>query len=299
MTKAVLDIAIGLVFYQGQVLVGWRTSDQHQGNKYEFPGGKVESGETALAACRREVFEEVGVDIVVWHPFDVVTHDYDDLKLNLHIFHAQLDASALLQVKTPWSWYTRAQLQRLEFPAANKNMIARLNWPTQIKISEDIDALAQLGADQALYWRIAAAQLNETVLQDFDASQLAGLIVNIEIYNLLSPQHRQHITAVHFKQHQLMALKIGDLPLGQRCIAACHDLAAIQQAQAVGFDAVLLSPVQATASHPEAIGMGWQAFQQIAQQCHIPIFALGGLKPNDLDLAQRHGAYGVAGISGF
>lgn len=299
MTKVVLDIAIGLVFHQGQVLVGWRTSDQHQGNKYEFPGGKLESQETPIAACRREVFEEVGVDIAVWHPFDLITHRYDDLTLNLHVFHAQLDDSALPQVKTPWSWYTRSQLHSLKFPAANKKIIARLNWPTQIKISEEIDALAQLGADQALYWRIAAAQLNETDLQDFDASQLSGLIVNIEICNLLSPQHRQHITAVHFKQHQLMALKIGDLPLGQRCIAACHDLDAIRQAQAVGFDAVLLSPVQATASHPEAIGMGWEVFQQLAQQCHIPVFALGGMQPSDLSLVQQHLGYGVAGISGF
>ena len=59
MSKPVIDIAIGLLLHRGKVLVGWRQAKQHQGNKYEFPGGKVESGESPEEACRREIYEEV------------------------------------------------------------------------------------------------------------------------------------------------------------------------------------------------------------------------------------------------
>jgi len=58
-----------------------------------------------------------------------------------------------------------------------------------------------------------------------------------------------------------------------------------------------LSPVLATATHPEAQGLGWGQFQQIAQQVDLPIIALGGLKHEDLGIAQQHAAYGIAGIS--
>lgn len=299
MMKAVVHVAIGLIFYRGQVLVGWRTANQHQGNKYEFPGGKVEQHETPEIACRREVLEEVGVDIAVWHPFDVIEHDYGDLQLYLHIFHAQLDRQAIAQIKAPWQCYTRQQLQQLKFPAANASILARLNWPTQIKISADITALERLEQDQMLYWRIDQTQFDWEALKNMKAEQLQKLILNVELWTLLDIQLRQQITSLHFKQHQLMALNVGDLPRGLRCIAACHDLAAIQQAQALGFDAIFLSPVQATASHPETQGLGWVQFQQWAEQCQVPVFALGGVKPSDLSLAQQHAAYGVAGIRGF
>ena len=70
MSKPLVQVAIAILLHQGKVLVGWRQAEQHQGNKHEFPGGKVEAGETPEQACRREVLEEVGIDIQDWHAFD-------------------------------------------------------------------------------------------------------------------------------------------------------------------------------------------------------------------------------------
>ena len=88
MSKPSIHVAIALLLYRGKVLVGWRNADQHQGNKYEFPGGKIEAGETPVEACRREIFEEVGIGIQQWHAFDVIHHVYDDVEVFLHLFHA-------------------------------------------------------------------------------------------------------------------------------------------------------------------------------------------------------------------
>ena len=104
------------------------------------------------------------------------------------------------------------------------------------------------------------------------------------------------VSAIHLKQSQLMSLKYGDLNIGKRYIAACHDLAAMQQAQRIGCDAIVLSPVLVTATHPETPALGWQQFKALASQVDIPVFALGGMQVSDLGLAQEQGAYGIAGI---
>ena len=61
--KSVIDVAIAILLHKSKVLVGWRQANQHQGNKHEFPGGKVEQGETPEQACRREIYEEVGIGL--------------------------------------------------------------------------------------------------------------------------------------------------------------------------------------------------------------------------------------------
>lgn len=157
MSKAKLHVAIGLIMHQSRILVGWRNAEQHQGNRYEFPGGKVETGESALAACRREVNEEVGIDIVDWHAFDRIEHQYPDLDLCLEIFYAVVSAETCAQIHPNWTWQSRSALTQLRFPKANQAMIQRLYWPQQLKISTQLAELDQLAADTALYWRIDPA----------------------------------------------------------------------------------------------------------------------------------------------
>lgn len=84
-----------------------------------------------------------------------------------------------------------------------------------------------------------------------------------------------------------------------RYIAACHDAVSLKHAQQIGCDAVFISPVKTTATHPEAVALGWERFSELAQNSQIPVFALGGMSPDDLVTAQKHGAYGLAGIRNF
>jgi 8-oxo-dGTP diphosphatase len=93
-----------------------------------------------------------------------------------------------------------------------------------------------------------------------------------------------------------MSLMQGDLIMGKRYIAACHDLVSMKQAQRIGCDAILLSPVLATETHPEARALGWEQFKNLAVQVEIPVFALGGMQAGDLMTAQQQGAYGIAGV---
>ncbi|TCB46899.1 NUDIX domain-containing protein [Acinetobacter terrestris] len=296
MSKPTIHVAIAILLHQDKVLVGWREAKQHQGNKHEFPGGKVEEGESPLAACRREIYEEVGIGLQDWHAFDVIRHEYDDVIVNLHLFHAIVPSALLNEIQQPWRWYSRDELLSLNFPKANQAMIKRLHWAHQIKISDRLNALDALKLDQLMYWRVEGTQAQIIEISGLSVEKLSVLIVNIELYQQLNSIQQQAISAIHLKQSQVMALMQGDLITGKRYIAACHDLVSMKQAQKMGCDAILLSPVLATETHPEAPALGWEQFKNLAEQVEIPVFALGGMQTGDLLTAQQQGAYGIAGI---
>ncbi|PPC02636.1 thiamine phosphate synthase [Acinetobacter pittii] len=298
MPKPIVDVAIAILIHRGKILVGWREEQQHQGGKHEFPGGKVEQGETPEEACRREIYEEVGIGLKDWHQFDYIHHEYDDIIVNLHLFHTYVPDELLNLIHQPWAWYTRDQLLHLNFPKANKDIIKRLYWPHLIKISNTLSTVES--SDALLYWRIEneSEQYIEQ-LTALDEEQRSNLIINVDIWQQLSPELQKQIKTVHLKQSQLMNLHKGDLTVGIRYIAACHDAVSLKQAQQIGCDAVFISPVKSTTTHPEAVALGWERFSDLAQNSQIPVFALGGVHPDDLATAQQHGAYGLAGIRNF
>ena len=299
MPKPIVDVAIAILIHRGKILVGWRGEEQHQGGKHEFPGGKVEQGETPEEACRREIYEEVGIGLKNWHQFDYIHHEYDDIIVNLHLFHSYVPDELLNLIHQPWAWYTREQLLHLNFPKANKDIIKRLYWPHLIKISNTLTPVDN--SDALLYWRMEDESEQQYIeqLTALDEGQLSNLIINVDVWQQLSPELKKQIKTVHLKQSQLMNLHKGDLEVGVRYIAACHDAVSLKQAEQIGCDAVFISPVQPTATHPEAVALGWERFADLAQNSQIPVFALGGLHPNDLTIAQQHGTYGLAGIRNF
>ncbi|MCE6001834.1 thiamine phosphate synthase [Acinetobacter pittii] len=298
MPKPIVDVAIAILIHRGKILVGWREEQQHQGGKHEFPGGKVEPGETPEEACRREIYEEVGIGLKDWHQFDYIHHEYDDIIVNLHLFHSYVPDELLNLIHQPWAWYTRDQLLHLNFPKANKNIIKRLYWPHLIKISNTLSTVES--SDALLYWRIEEFEPQYIEqLTALDEGQRSSLIINVDIWRQLSPELQKQIKTVHLKQSQLMNLHKGDLRVGVRYIAACHDAVSLKQAQQIGCDAIFISPVKPTMTHPEAVALGWERFSDLAQNSQIPVFALGGVHPDDLATAQQHGAYGLAGIRNF
>lgn len=299
MPKPIVDVAIAILIHRGKILVGWRQEEQHQGGKHEFPGGKVEQGETPEDACRREIYEEVGIGLKDWHQFDYIHHEYDDIIVNLHLFHSYVPDELLNLIHQPWAWYTREQLLHLNFPKANKDIIKRLFWPHLIKISNTLKPVEN--SDALLYWRIEDESEQQYIeqLTALDEEQRSNLIINVDMWQQLSPELQKQIKTVHLKQSQLMNLHKGDLTVGVRYIAACHDAVSLKQAQQIGCDAVFISPVKPTTTHSEAIALGWERFSDLAQNSQIPVFALGGVHPDDLTIAQQHGAHGLAGIRNF
>lgn len=124
-----LHVAVGLLLQQQQVLIARRAKHKHQGGKWEFPGGKIEPGESALVALVRELQEEVGVTPSVDQALHLVTltHSYPDLSVTLHCYLLP-DFSGVPQGLEGQDicWAALADLDNFAFPDANQDIIAAL-----------------------------------------------------------------------------------------------------------------------------------------------------------------------------
>lgn len=108
---------------------------------------------------------------------------------------------------------------------------------------------------------------------------------------------RANADGVHLQAGQLMQLS--EPPPVEFWAASCHNAAELARAAQLNAGFVVLSPVLATPTHPEAAGMGWAQFAQRTRDYPLPVYALGGMKPELLDTAMQHGAHGIALLSGI
>src|SRR5690625_1684614 len=104
---------------------------------------------------------------------------------------------------------------------------------------------------------------------------------------------------VHLDSRRLAAIDSRPLPEDLLAAASCHNRKGLVGAGRAGLDFVALSPVRPTASHPCATSLGWRGLEDLCRQSPLPVYALGGMQPDDIEAASRHGAYGVAGIRAF
>lgn len=123
-----LPIAVGVLLDAGgRVLIARRPAAAHQGGRWEFPGGKVEAGETVADALARELREELAVAVTASEPLTVVRHDYNDraLRLHVHLVTAWRGEPAGREGQ-PLRWLPVAALDEATFPAANGPILAAL-----------------------------------------------------------------------------------------------------------------------------------------------------------------------------
>ena len=123
-----MHVAVGaIVNARGEVLVARRAAYRHQGGRWEFPGGKVDAGETIRAALARELREELGIEVLAAEPLVAVRHAYAEQTVLLDVWlvtHWQGEAHGREQ--QPLRWLTADALEPREFPAANAAIIDAL-----------------------------------------------------------------------------------------------------------------------------------------------------------------------------
>lgn len=122
MSQTPTEIAIAVVEHNGHFLVGRRPDDVALGGLWEFPGGKVESGETAAAAVRRECLEETGLLVEVRAQFSSRVQQYDHDRLKLRFFDCVL-AGDNREPDAPFRWIARGDLEHCEFPSGNRGIL--------------------------------------------------------------------------------------------------------------------------------------------------------------------------------
>lgn len=126
-----IHVAAGVILNEaGQVLLALRPLHKHQGGLWEFPGGKVEDGESVEAALRRELQEELNLVAGVCSPFLVIDHDYGDKRVRLDVWLvASHQGLAHGREGQQIAWVAIADLPGYRFPAANHGIVtALLQW---------------------------------------------------------------------------------------------------------------------------------------------------------------------------
>ena len=123
----VVHVAVGVIARGDEIFITLRPDDAHQGGKWEFPGGKVEEGETVLQALRRELAEEVGITVNHSEPVIVITHDYGDKQVKLDV-HRVKDFAGEPHGKEGQAsrWVNVKSLNANDFPEANIPIISAL-----------------------------------------------------------------------------------------------------------------------------------------------------------------------------
>ena len=128
---SVVHVAVGVIRdARGRILISLRHPDSHQGGLWEFPGGKVESGETLPQAMQRELHEELGIDVEGLEPLLEVSHDYGDKRVFLDIWLVNgFSGEARGREGQLIKWVSPEDLGDYEFPAANRPIIEKLLSP--------------------------------------------------------------------------------------------------------------------------------------------------------------------------
>ena len=294
---------------QGNILLAQRPVDKHLGGLWEFPGGKCEANESAVDALSRELHEELGITKIHSRHLIQVRHDYGDKKIFLDVYLVtDWQGEPVGKEGQPLAWGSLKEMERYDMPAADEPIIKALKLPTRYLITPpDLSAAEVLDqlkvnldkGERLFHWRLFglnAQDWSETLLQanTLAANYDASIMVNASV-----DDHKKYqLTSWHLNSRQLHELS--ERPEDVVMLSAsCHNEKDLQQAAKLGVDFCVLSPVLPTRSHPDATPLGWDVFKGLVEKVNVPVFALGGMSPDQEVKALESGAQGVAGIRGL
>ena len=288
----------------GKVLLAQRLPGTPYPGYWEFPGGKLEQGESARQALARELHEELGIDVVRAAPWLTQRYDYPHARVELNFFrvlgwrgepHGR-DGQAI-------AWQTPGAFDVAPLLPANAAILRALELPPiyGISMADELGETEFLErARRAIEGGLRLIQLRE---KDWPVARLTKLTqkllpqaraasVRVLLNGDATLARQLGCDGVHWPAANLLAARAR--VEGMLCAASCHNAIELDRAEALGLDFAVLGPVAPTPTHPWSEPLGWERFEAMLRGSSIPVYALGGLTGADLDTAVDRGAHGVA-----
>jgi mutator protein MutT len=123
----VVEVAAGLIYREGRYLIAKRKPGAHLGGLWEFPGGKREADETLEECLRRELYEELSIQVDIPIPFRIIRHEYPEKTVELHFFHCAIERGQPRPVGcAELRWVLPRELSQYQFPPADRPIIDAL-----------------------------------------------------------------------------------------------------------------------------------------------------------------------------
>lgn len=308
MMQPVVDVAAAVIEHaDGSFLLAQRPAGKVYAGYWEFPGGKVEEDEPVADALVRELREELGIDVELAYPWITREYTYPHATVRLHFYRVvQWRHEPHSREGQSLAWQCSSDLTVSPMLPANAPVLKSLSLPTRLGITCAWEAGVEVALKRvrlAISQGLRLVQIREMNL-DAVARQMFATRVAEEIRHVggivminSDAQLAMNLGAgLHLPSRDLMAAR--SRPDAEWCSASCHDVAELDKARALGLDFVLLGPVLTTPSHTDARALGWTKFAEFVRNYSLPVFALGGMWPVNLDAARRSGAHGIAMVRG-
>jgi 8-oxo-dGTP diphosphatase len=288
----------------GRVLLAQRPRGKAYAGYWEFPGGKLEPGETARDALVRELREELGIEAVRSAPWFLQEFVYPHAHVELHFFRVfEWKGDLHGHDGQAFAWQTPGAFDVAPLLPANTRVIAALMLPTVYGItcagdSDEATFLAR--AARAFLAGVKLVQVREKgwsppriarfagAMRDLARAHGAKVLLNGDV----DTARALKLDGVHWPSAALREASVR--PSDLIVAASCHDRAELARAAELDLDFAVLGPVKPTPTHPGAATLGFDGFAACVSGARLPVFALGGLDAGDLDTAIARGAHGVA-----
>lgn len=308
----IVHVAAAVIINENnEILISQRPVNTHLGGLWEFPGGKLEAGEAVEQALVRELAEELGIQLESYRPLIKVTHHYPDKSVLLDVWKVDnYRGTPVSNEGQLFRWLAVDKLDAQVFPAADVPVIRSVKLPEHYLITGKFATLEQFEQRfaQAMERGIKLAQLRLT--NDWLQGRNIKLVDEvIKIGLRLSEQSNCQLMfnlpdeisvvakpeCIHLTSHKLT--QINKRPDCDLLSASCHTIEEMEKAEELEADFIVLSPVKATTSHPDAHPLGWNRFSNMVAKVNVPVYALGGVTRDDTVQAWLSGGQGIAAIS--
>lgn len=294
----------------GSFLLARRPEGKPYPGYWEFPGGKIETCESPLAALERELQEELGIHITLAYPWITRVFTYTHATVRLHFFRVTTWHGEPQSLENQLlSWQSANDIKVTPVLPANVQILRALLLPpvyaitqaTEIGVNNTLKNIAH-----ALQQGVRLFQIREKAMAKdrlrFFAKEVMSLTHQYDAKVLINSdiELSREIGAdgVHFTTTQLMTLT--SRPELNWCGASCHNVEELFWAEQLELDFVVLGPVLPTLSHPAiSTTLGWRKFAAMIRNYSLPVYALGGLYLQDLPASQELGGHGIALMRGI
>jgi len=314
MTK-IVDVAAAVLLREragvSEFLLAQRPPGKVYAGYWEFPGGKVEAGETMRDALVRELQEELGIMVECAWPWLCREFTYPHAKVRLKFFRVAKWGGQIAPLEhSAFSWQKFGEAASVEpILPANDPILRALALPPTYAISNAEANGVEVELERlkrALTNGLRLIQVRDKTLPPSERRRLAeGILERARPYAdarvlINDDEALAHAVGAHGIQVSSSRLaQIDKRPPFALVGASCHTAQELARAAAVNLDFAVFSPLLPTPTHPESPGIGWEAFARLVERSPLPVFALGGMQPKMLETAWKNGAHGIALMRGW